>query len=164
MNLLAERAREGALSAEEEAELDSYLHVGNLLTIVQSKSRVYVRTHEGTPSPQLIRRSFSKSELARRIDVSIAGFHFRATGFRTRLITSLRDSTAEVQKPITWPFVASTVTATRVPILRGVTPKPAMSCGSITLAGMSGASTFSSMARSSSDSQQSAESRFGCWR
>ena len=40
MNLLAERAREGALSAEEEAELDSYLHVGNLLTIMQSKSRV----------------------------------------------------------------------------------------------------------------------------
>jgi hypothetical protein len=52
MNLLAERAREGALSAEEEAELDSYLHVGNLLTIMQSKSRVYLRTQEGTPSPQ----------------------------------------------------------------------------------------------------------------
>jgi hypothetical protein len=52
MNLLAERAREGGLSAEEEAELDSYLHVGNLLTIMQSKSRVYLRTQEGTPSPQ----------------------------------------------------------------------------------------------------------------
>jgi hypothetical protein len=52
MNLLAERAREGGLSADEEAELDSYLHVGNLLTIMQSKSRVYLRTHEGTPSPQ----------------------------------------------------------------------------------------------------------------
>jgi len=52
MNLLAERAREGELSAEEEAELDSYLHVGNLLTIMQSKSRVYLRAQEGTPSPQ----------------------------------------------------------------------------------------------------------------
>ena len=52
MNLLAERAREGELSAEEAAELDSYLHVGNLLTIMQSKSRVYLRTQEGTPSPQ----------------------------------------------------------------------------------------------------------------
>jgi hypothetical protein len=52
MNLLAERAREGGLSADEEAELDSYLHVGNLLTIMQSKARVYLRAHEGTPSPQ----------------------------------------------------------------------------------------------------------------
>ena len=52
MNLLAERAREGGLSADEEAELDSYLHVGNLLTIMQSRSRVYLRTQEGTPSPQ----------------------------------------------------------------------------------------------------------------
>jgi hypothetical protein len=52
MNLLAERAREGGLSADEEAELDSYLHVGNLLAIMQSKSRVYLRTHEGASLPQ----------------------------------------------------------------------------------------------------------------
>jgi hypothetical protein len=52
MNLLSERAREGELSADEEAELDSYLHVGNLLTIMQSRSRVYLRAQEGTPSPQ----------------------------------------------------------------------------------------------------------------
>ena len=52
MNLLAERAREGGLSADEELELDSYLHVGNLLTIMQSRSRVYMRTQEVTPSPQ----------------------------------------------------------------------------------------------------------------
>ncbi len=52
MNLLAERSREGGLSTDEEAELDSYLHVGNLLTIMQSKARVYLRTHEGTPSHQ----------------------------------------------------------------------------------------------------------------
>jgi hypothetical protein len=52
MNLLSERAREGELSADEEAELDSYLHAGNLLTIMQSRSRVYLRAQEGTPSPQ----------------------------------------------------------------------------------------------------------------
>lgn len=52
INLLAERAREGGLSADEELELDSYLHVGNLLTIMQSRSRVYMRTQEVTPSPQ----------------------------------------------------------------------------------------------------------------
>ncbi len=47
MNLLAERARQGDLSGDEAAELDSYLHVGNLLAIMQSKSRVYLRAHEG---------------------------------------------------------------------------------------------------------------------
>ena len=52
MNLLAGRVREGGLSDDHEAELDSYLHVGNLLTIMQSRARVYLRTHEGTPSPQ----------------------------------------------------------------------------------------------------------------
>ena len=52
MNLLSERAGKGELSADEEAELDSYLHVGNLLTIMQSRSRVCLRTQEGTPSPQ----------------------------------------------------------------------------------------------------------------
>ena len=52
INLLAERAREGGLSADQELELDSYLHVGNLLTIMQSRSRVYMRTQEVTPSPQ----------------------------------------------------------------------------------------------------------------
>ena len=39
MNLLAERAREGSLTPEETAELDSYLHVGSLLSIVQAKAR-----------------------------------------------------------------------------------------------------------------------------
>jgi hypothetical protein len=52
MDLLAERAREGGLSADEEEELDSYLHVGNLLTIMQSRARIYLRTYEGTPPPQ----------------------------------------------------------------------------------------------------------------
>ena len=39
MNRLAEQAREGNLTAEENAELDSYLHVGNLLSILQSNAR-----------------------------------------------------------------------------------------------------------------------------
>jgi hypothetical protein len=52
MNVLAAKARDGAISPEEETELDSYLHVGNLLATVQSKARVYLRTHEGSASPQ----------------------------------------------------------------------------------------------------------------
>jgi DNA-binding FadR family transcriptional regulator len=39
MNALAERAQEGNLTVEETAELDSYLHVGSLLSIMQSKAR-----------------------------------------------------------------------------------------------------------------------------
>ena len=39
MNVLAERAREGNLGPQEAAELDSYLHVGSLLSILQSKAR-----------------------------------------------------------------------------------------------------------------------------
>ena len=52
MNLLAARARDGEISPEEEAELDCYLHVGNLLTIMQSKARVYLRAHKSSSSPQ----------------------------------------------------------------------------------------------------------------
>ena len=39
MNELSELARRGTLSAAEEAELDSYIHVGNLLAVMQSKAR-----------------------------------------------------------------------------------------------------------------------------
>jgi hypothetical protein len=39
MNVLAERAREGNLTPQEAAELDSYLHVGSFLSILQSKAR-----------------------------------------------------------------------------------------------------------------------------
>ena len=39
MNTLSELAREGKLSPAEEAELDSYVHVGNLLSLMQSKAR-----------------------------------------------------------------------------------------------------------------------------
>jgi len=39
MNELSELARQGKLTSEEQAELDSYLQVGNLLAIMQSKGR-----------------------------------------------------------------------------------------------------------------------------
>jgi hypothetical protein len=47
MNALAERAQGGELTAEESAELESYLHVGNLLAIMQAKARQFLR-----PDPQ----------------------------------------------------------------------------------------------------------------
>src|SRR5580704_19518111 len=49
MNVLAERAREGNLTAEEAAELDSYLHVGSLLSIIQSKARRHLKSELGAP-------------------------------------------------------------------------------------------------------------------
>lgn len=39
MNDLAQLAQNGTLSEEERAELDSYLHVSNLLATMQSKAR-----------------------------------------------------------------------------------------------------------------------------
>jgi len=39
MNELSELARQGQLTSAEQAELDSYIHVGNLLAIMQSKGR-----------------------------------------------------------------------------------------------------------------------------
>jgi hypothetical protein len=39
MNELSEVARQGKLTSQEQAELDSYLHVGNLLAVIQSKGR-----------------------------------------------------------------------------------------------------------------------------
>ena len=49
MNALAERAREGNLTTEEAGELDSYLHVGSLLSILQSKARRLLKS-EGSAS------------------------------------------------------------------------------------------------------------------
>ena len=43
MNHLSETAQHGKLTAEEQAELDSYLHVSNLLAILQSKGRRALR-------------------------------------------------------------------------------------------------------------------------
>jgi len=39
MSELSELARQGKLTGEEQAELDSYIRVGNLLAIMQSKGR-----------------------------------------------------------------------------------------------------------------------------
>ena len=39
MEQLAERSEAGTLTDEERAEFDSYLHVGNLLAVMQSKAR-----------------------------------------------------------------------------------------------------------------------------
>ena len=39
MNELSEAAQQGKLTSAEQAELDSYLHVSNLLAIMQSKGR-----------------------------------------------------------------------------------------------------------------------------
>jgi hypothetical protein len=39
MNELSEHARQGTLDAAETAELDSYVHVSNLLAMMQSKAR-----------------------------------------------------------------------------------------------------------------------------
>jgi hypothetical protein len=51
MNVLAAEVRDGEIPPEEETELDSYLHVGNLLTIIHSKASVYLTTHEDSASP-----------------------------------------------------------------------------------------------------------------
>jgi len=37
---LAERSEAGVLTVEEQAEFDSYLHIGNFLAVLQSKARV----------------------------------------------------------------------------------------------------------------------------
>jgi hypothetical protein len=40
MNELSESARQGKLTSQEQAELDSYLRVSNLLAVMQSKGRL----------------------------------------------------------------------------------------------------------------------------
>jgi len=37
---LADRSEAGTLTAEEQGEFDSYLHIGNLLAVMQSKARI----------------------------------------------------------------------------------------------------------------------------
>lgn len=43
MNELSAKARKGTLTAEEDAELDGYIHVGLVLSMLQSKARVSLR-------------------------------------------------------------------------------------------------------------------------
>ena len=40
---LAERSEAGVLTVEEQSELDSYLHVGNFLAVLQSKARMALK-------------------------------------------------------------------------------------------------------------------------
>ncbi len=40
---LAEKSEAGILTAEEQAEFDSYLHIGNLLAVMQSKARLALK-------------------------------------------------------------------------------------------------------------------------
>ncbi|HYV28027.1 MAG TPA: hypothetical protein VFA77_10870 [Candidatus Eisenbacteria bacterium] len=48
VNELAEKARQGALIASEEAELENYRHVGRLLELLKSKARQSLK-HLGNP-------------------------------------------------------------------------------------------------------------------
>jgi hypothetical protein len=43
MNELSELVSQGKLTSEEQAELDSYIHVGNLIAVMQSKGRRALR-------------------------------------------------------------------------------------------------------------------------
>ena len=47
MNELSELARNGTLAPADEAELDSYIHVSNLLAVMQSKARQSLHALEG---------------------------------------------------------------------------------------------------------------------
>ncbi len=44
MRQLAERSEAGELTDDERTEFDSYLHVGNLLAVIQSKARLALRS------------------------------------------------------------------------------------------------------------------------
>ena len=50
MGQLAERSEAGTLTPEEQTEFDSYLHVGNLLAVMQSRARVALqrKPHDGS--------------------------------------------------------------------------------------------------------------------
>lgn len=50
MQYLADRSETGALTHDEQAELDSYLHVGNLLAVMQSKARVVLGYKPSSPA------------------------------------------------------------------------------------------------------------------
>ena len=43
MNLLAEKAREGSLSPEEQAETEGYMRAGRLVELLQSKARTSLK-------------------------------------------------------------------------------------------------------------------------
>lgn len=43
MESLARKARQGILTADEQAELEHYCHVGDLLALMQSKARLVIK-------------------------------------------------------------------------------------------------------------------------
>lgn len=47
MNELAAKNRGGTLSSAEDAELNSYLHVGRFLALIQAKARKSLQQHAG---------------------------------------------------------------------------------------------------------------------
>jgi hypothetical protein len=50
LNELADRSETGSLTAEERAEFDGYLHIGNLLAVMQSKARMALGRNGPTKS------------------------------------------------------------------------------------------------------------------
>jgi hypothetical protein len=46
---LAERSESGVLTVEEQAEFDSYLHIGNFLAVLQSKARIALKKNPRDP-------------------------------------------------------------------------------------------------------------------
>lgn len=50
MDELAEKARQGTLSTAEQAEIENYERVNNLLSILKSKARRSLKKTEGNPS------------------------------------------------------------------------------------------------------------------
>jgi hypothetical protein len=46
---LADRSEAGSLTAEELAEFDGYLHVGNLLAVMKSRARLALKTKSKSP-------------------------------------------------------------------------------------------------------------------
>ena len=49
---LSAKARAGTLTEAETQELDSYLHVGSLLAVLQSKARQFLQRADAAPRPQ----------------------------------------------------------------------------------------------------------------
>jgi hypothetical protein len=49
MNQLAEKAREGTLTGEEQVEIDAYERVGHFLSLLQSKARISLKQTEQKP-------------------------------------------------------------------------------------------------------------------
>ena len=58
---LAERSEAGALTAEEEAEFDGYLHVGNLLAVMKSKARLALQEKPSDRHHSCSRRSYCRA-------------------------------------------------------------------------------------------------------